>query len=74
LITATRESGVAVVFITHNAQHAFAIGDRFTVLINGAVAATWHRGEKSKLEVLDLMAGGQEFQTLAACLQEAHGL
>ncbi len=58
LIAKVREQGVGIVFITHNARHAMSVGDRFTVLMHGSVAATFKRGEKTREEVLDLMAGG----------------
>lgn len=64
LIMRAKERGVAVVFITHNAQHALAVGDRFVVLIHGQVAASFRRGERSKAELLNLMAGGEEFQDM----------
>ncbi|QXJ26731.1 sugar ABC transporter ATP-binding protein [Actinomadura graeca] len=73
MIGTARANGVGVVFITHNAQHAMAIGDRFAVLISGAVAAAFRRGEKSRTEVLDLMAGGEEFQALTEGMEDAHG-
>ena len=56
--------GVAVVFITHNAHHAMAVGDRFAVLIQGRVVADFRRGERTRIELLTLMAGGEELGTL----------
>jgi simple sugar transport system ATP-binding protein len=64
LIMRAKDRGVAVVFITHNAQHALAVGDRFVVLIQGRVAASFARGEKTKAELLNLMAGGEEFEDM----------
>ena len=61
LIKTARAKGIALVFITHNATHALSVGDRFTVLIQGRVASQFLRGEKSREEVLNLMAGGEEF-------------
>lgn len=61
LINTARAQGVALVFITHNATHALSVGDRFTVLIQGRVASQFRRGEKTREEVLNLMAGGEEF-------------
>jgi len=61
LIKSARAQGVALVFITHNATHALSVGDRFTVLIQGRVASQFRRGEKTREEVLNLMAGGEEF-------------
>lgn len=64
LIGQACERGVSVVFITHNAHHALSLGDRFVVLIHGAVAAEFPRGAKSRSEVLALMAGGEEMESL----------
>lgn len=63
-INRARAKGVALVFITHNATHAMAVGDRFTVLMQGRVAAQFLKGEKSRGEVLDLMAGGEQYAAL----------
>lgn len=62
LIAKARADGIALVFITHNATHALQVGDRFTVLIQGRAAAKFLRGEKTREEVLNLMAGGEEFE------------
>jgi simple sugar transport system ATP-binding protein len=53
-----------VIFITHNANHALSVGDRFVVLIHGSVVAEFRRGEKSRGEVIALMAGGEEMESL----------
>lgn len=62
LIKKARRDGIALVFITHNATHAMSVGDRFTVLMQGRVAAQFMRGEKSREDVLNLMAGGEQFE------------
>jgi simple sugar transport system ATP-binding protein len=54
--------GVGIVFITHNARHAIEVGDAFAVLIRGRVASTFRGGERSRAEMLDLMAGGEKFE------------
>jgi simple sugar transport system ATP-binding protein len=64
LMTKARAQGIALVFITHNATHALQVGDRFTVLIQGRVASQFQRGEKTREEVLNLMAGGEEFDAV----------
>jgi simple sugar transport system ATP-binding protein len=64
LISKARADGIALVFITHNATHALQVGDRFTVLIQGRAAAKFLRGEKSREEVLNLMAGGEQFEAV----------
>ena len=70
LIQQVKANGVAVVFITHNAHHAMTVGDRFTVLIQGQVADQFSRGERTREELLSLMAGGQELEALQAALEE----
>jgi simple sugar transport system ATP-binding protein len=64
-----RAEGAGIVFITHNARHALAVGDDFAVLIQGRVAADFRRGEKSREEVLNLMAGGEQMTELEEDLE-----
>jgi simple sugar transport system ATP-binding protein len=70
LVKEAQKRGIAIVFITHNARHALAIGDRFVVLIHGAVAASFAKDEKSYSEVLNLMAGGEQMEALEAKLMK----
>jgi len=60
------KKGIAVIFITHNVIHALTIGDHFAVLIKGAKAADFRRGEKTREEITDLMAGGEQMAELEA--------
>jgi simple sugar transport system ATP-binding protein len=55
-----REEGLAVIFITHNVNHAYPVGDRFTILNHGRSFGTFRKDEISAGEVLELMAGGKE--------------
>ena len=64
MMTEVRRSGIAVVFITHNARHAMAVGDDFSVLIHGRVAANFKRGEVNRDDLLNLMAGGEDLSAL----------
>jgi simple sugar transport system ATP-binding protein len=64
-IVRARARGAALVFITHNATHALTVGDRFSVLIQGRVAARFLRGQKTREEVLNLMAGGEQVGAVA---------
>lgn len=52
--------GVALVLITHNAGHAFSVGNRFTVLLQGRAAASFREGEKALDELTALMAGAEK--------------
>lgn len=72
LMRQARAEGVAIIFITHNARHAMAVGDDFFVLIHGRVAADFRRGEKDREEVLNLMAGGESLSELEEGLEDIH--
>jgi len=58
-VNQAKRRGLAVIFITHQVMHAMAVGDHFAVLIRGAVAADFRKGEKSREQITDLMAGGE---------------
>ena len=66
IIMQTRQKGIAVIFITHNVIHALTVGDHFAVLIKGAKAADFRKGDKSREEITDLMAGGEHMAELEA--------
>lgn len=66
MIGQARDRGVVVILVTHNAHHALSVGDRYIVLIHGTVAASFKRGERTREEVLGLMAGGEEIEQLEA--------
>ena len=61
-----RRKGVAVIFIAHNAGQALTLGDHFAVLIRGAKSADFRKGEKTREEITDLMAGGEAMAELEA--------
>jgi simple sugar transport system ATP-binding protein len=69
-IAKTREKGLGVIFISHNVHHAYAIGDRFTVLNHGRSEGTFEKNEVSMQELEKLMAGGAELDKLSTELQE----
>ena len=64
-INLVRQRGLGVIFITHNVRHAFAVGDRFTVLNRGRTLGTHDKGAISMDELQTLMAGGKELQELS---------
>ena len=64
IVLQARQKGIAIIFITHNVGHAMAVGDHFAVLIRGALAADFRKGEKSREEITDLMAGGEHMAEL----------
>jgi simple sugar transport system ATP-binding protein len=69
IVNEAKKRGLAVVFITHQVMHAMAVGDHFAVLIRGAVAADFKKGERTREEITDLMAGGETMAKLEAEIQ-----
>jgi simple sugar transport system ATP-binding protein len=64
-IRQVRGKGLGVIFITHNVRHAYAVGDRFTILNRGRTLGTFAKSE-IKLDALQqLMAGDKELQELS---------
>ena len=66
IVLQARRKGIAVIFITHNVVHALTVGDHFAVLIRGTKAADFRKGEKTREEITDLMAGGEHMAELEA--------
>lgn len=71
IVNEAKRRGLAVVFITHQVMHAMAVGDHFAVLIRGAVASDFRKGEKTREEITDLMAGGETMANLEAQIDGA---
>jgi simple sugar transport system ATP-binding protein len=69
-IAQARARGLGVIFITHNVHHAYPIGDRFTLLNRGRSTGTFAKADISREEVVAMMAGGEELETLTHELAE----
>lgn len=69
IVNEAKRRGLAVIFITHQVMHAMAVGDHFAVLIRGAIAADFRKGEKTREEITDLMAGGETMADLEAQIE-----
>ncbi|SFK40391.1 ATP-binding cassette domain-containing protein [Celeribacter marinus] len=69
IVNEAKRRGLAVIFITHQVMHAMAVGDHFAVLIRGAIAADFRKGDKTREEITDLMAGGETMADLEAQLE-----
>jgi simple sugar transport system ATP-binding protein len=69
-IVQARAQGLGVIFITHNPQHAYPVGDRFTVLNRGRSYGTFTKAELSREELVQMMAGGRELEELSHELDE----
>lgn len=69
-IAQARARNLAVVFITHNPHHAYAVGDRFTILKRGQTFGTFTREELSREEMVRMMSGADELDALSHELKE----
>jgi simple sugar transport system ATP-binding protein len=69
-IAQARARRLGVVFITHNPHHAYAVGDRFTILKRGRSTGTFAKSDISREEVVRLMSGADELDELSHELQE----
>jgi simple sugar transport system ATP-binding protein len=70
IIMQARQKGVAVILVTHNVTHAMTVGDHFAVLIHGVVADDFRKGERTREQITDLMAGGEAMAELEAEIDE----
>ncbi|MBD0321813.1 MAG: sugar ABC transporter ATP-binding protein [Aldersonia sp.] len=64
-ISAAKEQGFGVVFITHNPHHAYMVGDHFVLLNRGRQKLDCTYDEINLDELTQQMAGGDELETLA---------
>ena len=60
-----RQRGLGVIFITHNVRHAYAVGDRFTVLNRGRTLGTFSKSEIELDSLQTMMAGDKALQELS---------
>jgi simple sugar transport system ATP-binding protein len=59
-IAKAREQGIGVILITHNINHAFPVGDRFTILDRGTLIGTFDKADLTPAQLLEHMGGGAE--------------
>jgi simple sugar transport system ATP-binding protein len=71
IVNKAKKRGLAVIFITHQVMHAMTVGDHFAVLIRGAIAADFKKGERTREQITDLMAGGETMAELEAQIEAA---
>lgn len=63
-ISAARDRGIGVIFITHNPHHAYLVGDHFILLNLGRAVLDATRGEVTLEELTVQMSGGGELDAL----------
>ena len=73
-IAQAREQGIGVILITHNINHAFPIGDRFTILDRGTSKGTFDKADLTPGQLLELMGGGAELEEIKHELQDVPGI
>ncbi|MBN1138508.1 MAG: sugar ABC transporter ATP-binding protein [Anaerolineae bacterium] len=63
-IVQAKRRGLGVVFITHNPNHAYPVGDHFVILRRGQVLGDYRKDEISQDDLMNLMAGGEDLLKL----------
>lgn len=63
-IAQAKKRGLGVIFISHNPQHAYAVGDRFIILKRGRVIGDWLRADLSQEAMIRHMSGADELEIL----------
>lgn len=61
---------LGVIFISHNPQHAYTVGDRFIILKRGRVLGDWQKDELQIDEMVRSMSGADELEALSQELDQ----
>jgi simple sugar transport system ATP-binding protein len=69
-VAQAKARNLGVIFITHNPQHAYAIGDRFVILKRGKTLGSWTKDELSLENMISYMSGADELQALTQELDQ----
>ncbi len=68
-IAQARARNLGVIFITHNPQHAYPVGDRFIILKRGRVLGNWTKAELTQDAMVQHMSGADELEILTSELK-----
>jgi simple sugar transport system ATP-binding protein len=63
-VAQAKKRGLGVIFISHNPQHAYAVGDRFIILKRGRAIGNWSKAELSQEAMIRHMSGADELEIL----------
>jgi len=55
-----RERQLATIFITHNVHHVYMVADSYSIIRQGNLVGTYHKGELSEEDIADLITGDRE--------------
>ncbi len=69
-IAQARARNLGVIFITHNPQHAYPVGDRFIILKRGKVLGNWSKSELTQEAMIRHMSGADELEILTSELNQ----
>lgn len=70
-ILQAKSKGIGVIFITHNPQHAYPVGDHFVILRRGQVYGDFSKEEIPLEQLVQMMAGGADLEVLKHELEAA---
>lgn len=63
-VVEAKRRGVGVILITHNPHHAYPVGDHFVILRRGQVFGDFRKEELPLEDLVSMMAGGSDLETL----------
>jgi simple sugar transport system ATP-binding protein len=63
-IVRAKRRGLGVIFITHNPNHAYPVGDHFVILRRGRILGDYRKEALAQDELINLMAGGEDLVKL----------
>jgi len=66
-----KKRGLGVILITHNPHHAYPVGDHFVILRRGEVYGDYLKKDIPLEQLVKMMAGGAELETLQHELEKA---
>ena len=62
-----RESGVSVIFITHNVYHVYPVAERFVMLDRGIKIGEVYKKDANPEDIIEIIATGKMSKTLNTC-------
>jgi simple sugar transport system ATP-binding protein len=69
-VAQAKARNLGVIFISHNPQHAYTVGDRFIILKRGKVLGNWTKKELSQEAMIRSMSGADELEVLSLELEQ----
>ncbi len=69
-IVMAKRRGLAVIFITHNPNHAYPVGDHFVILRRGRKEGDFRKEELPLERLMQMMAGGEDLSNLVEELKQ----